>query len=165
MSNKKIEIPAFLMEMSKQLNEQGNRGTSDPIFCVYYYEKIPTSQDYSEGYKYVCKDEEIGDFEALKEHLREFYPEFVLDVVEHLPIDNFDDWEESEIDHIDLPEDAFRWDYLHRPHFVKASLTEAGAKQFIARKQHDYPPLYIYAESMCFQNQMIELRDWIKSLS
>lgn len=35
----------------------------------------------------------------------------------------------------------------------------------IKRKQHDYPPLYTYAISLCYCWNMIELRNWIKSLS
>jgi hypothetical protein len=48
---------------------------------------------------------------------------------------------------------------------VKTCLTEADANWFIQRKQHDYPKLYTYAESMCFCPQMIELRNWIMSLT
>jgi hypothetical protein len=32
----KTEIPGFLLEMSKQLNEQDNRITADPLFEVRY---------------------------------------------------------------------------------------------------------------------------------
>ena len=48
---------------------------------------------------------------------------------------------------------------------INSHLTEEGAKQFIARKQHDYPKLYTYVYSMYHCNQMKELRSWIKGLS
>ena len=48
---------------------------------------------------------------------------------------------------------------------TKVFLTEEDANWFIKRKQHDYPKLYTYVESLCFCPQMIELRGWIKSLS
>ena len=48
---------------------------------------------------------------------------------------------------------------------VNSHFTEKGAQQFIDRKQHDYPKLYIYAISLCYVEQMRQLRDWIKGLS
>ncbi|MDB4326374.1 ead/Ea22-like family protein, partial [bacterium] len=48
---------------------------------------------------------------------------------------------------------------------VKACLTEADANWFIKRKQHDYGKLYTYVYSMCYCPQMIELREWIISLT
>lgn len=164
-----VEIPEFIKQLSEQLNEQSNRMTADPIFCVYYDKKLPTSEDHADGHEYFDKDNccVIGNFEDLKEHLRNGdYKEFIQDVMADRPnYEAFEDVEESDIDEDDLPEDISKSYYLKDKCFVKASLTESGAQQFIDRKQHDYPKLYIYAESMCYQWQMIELRKWLMSLT
>jgi hypothetical protein len=160
-----METPKFLLEMSEQLNTQDNRMTADPLFCVYYDEKVPTSEDYAEGYEYIGEDGVIGDFEELKAFLDDYHHDFVLNAVVDLESDDFEDFTEDDLDCDELPNGVFKGYYLKKKHFVKASLTEVGAQQFIDRKQHDYAPLYIYAESMCYQWQMIELRKWIKSLT
>jgi len=161
----KVEIPDFLKEMSEQINTQDNHITADPMFCVYYDKKVSAGEDYAEGYEYCHEDGVIGDFEALKEHLNKNHPDFVVSVVADLELDGFEDWDELDCDVCDLPCGIFKYHYQKVKTFVKASFTEAGAKQFIKRKQHDYPPLYIYVESMVYQHQMIELRNWIKSLA
>lgn len=35
-------------------------------------------------------------------------------------------------------------------HYVNAHFTREAAEAFIRRKQHDYPPLRVYVESMCY---------------
>jgi hypothetical protein len=159
--------PDFLLELSKQLHEQDNRITSDPIFCVYYDEKVPTSEDYADDGLYEWfnheESEVIGDDDDLIEYLNENHLEW---------LQNYATGEEVEVSDVTI--DDLEWEtlpngidkihYLKKKHFVKASLTEAGAQQFIDRKQHDYSKLYIYAESMCYQWQMIDLRKWLLSL-
>lgn len=165
----KDEIPEFIKELSQQLNTQDNRITADPIFCVYYDEKVPTAEEYADGYEFHNEDGYLCDDETeLLEHLQEYHPELIAKHLANEEIESVDDWDfEFDLDHeyFTLPEDYGRLHYLKKKHFVKASLTEAGAKQFIERKQHDYPKLYIYAESMCYQWQMIELRKWLMSLT
>lgn len=162
---KKVNLPDFLLEMSMQLNKQNNRITAEPMFCVYYDEKISAADGYEDGCIYCDGDGEIGNFEDLKKYLTKNHAEFCIDVAESIESGDFDDFSEDELDTNDLPEGVFKWTYQNRPKFVKASLTEAGANQFIERKQHDYPKLYIYVESMIYCNQMIELRNWIKSIT
>ena len=64
-----------------------------------------------------------------------------------------------------LPDDIVKIHMQEIEVTVNSHLTEASAKAFIKRKQHDYPKLYTYAVSMCYCPQMIELRDWIKGLN
>lgn len=159
------ELPLFLLEMAEQIRTQNNRMTADPIFCVCYDKKLPTDEDHADGHEWFDGEssEVIGDDESLIPYLKEYHHEFIEQFccdegidIEDLTVDDFE-W-------VDLPGDIRKVFYLKEKAFVKASLTEVGAQQFIDRKQHDYPPLYIYAESMCFQNQMIELRNWLLSL-
>jgi len=48
--NKTIEVPDFLIEMSKQLNTQNNRITADPIFQVRHYDYIATEKGNNESH-------------------------------------------------------------------------------------------------------------------
>ena len=43
-----IKIPDFLLEMSKQLNEQNNRGTAEPIFQVRHKDYLVTEVGYNQ---------------------------------------------------------------------------------------------------------------------
>lgn len=164
-----IEIPEFLKEMSKQLNDQDNRITAEPIFCVYYDDKIPTDSEYSDDYFYRDDEGTVLDFEDYIDSLLDSYDcevEYINKLLEFAGCDELG--EVTEYDLSEFGEYAFGVDkvyYLKEKKFVKASLTEADAQYFIKRKQHDYPPLYIYVESMIHQPQMIELRNWIKSLT
>ena len=162
----KVEIPEFLIELSEQLNTQDNRMTADPIFAVCYDKKLPTDEDHAEGYEWFDPEDAdvIGDDDDLITYLKEHHSDFVKDhcdecelYIEELTVDD--------LEYYDLPAGIRKEFYLKEQTFVKASLTEVGAQQFIDRKQHDYPPLYIYAYSMCFQWQMIELRKWLMSLT
>ncbi len=162
-----IEIPDFLIEMSRQINTQNNRFTRNPIFVVCYDEKLTTAEGYQEdGSEWVREDGYIcegDDKEALLSHLKEHYKDWFKSFVEQFDF-NFDlDYFEPE--YCDLPPDITRWFYQKVRKPVKYCLTEADANAFIARKQHDYPKLYTYVESMVFCPQMIQLREWIMSLT
>ncbi|EGR2446752.1 TPA: DNA N-6-adenine-methyltransferase [Vibrio cholerae] len=45
-----IEIPDFLIEMSKQMHEQNNRITADPIWQVRHKQYLVTEQGYNESH-------------------------------------------------------------------------------------------------------------------
>lgn len=164
-----MEIPKFLLEMSEQLNTQDNRITADPLFCVYYDEKVPTSEDYADGHEYYDDEGLVGDFEDYRQALidnADSNEEYIERLLEFAGCDDLGEVCEGDLDSFDEYTMCFyKVFHLKKKHFVKASLTEAGAQQFIDRKQHDYAPLYIYAESMCYQWQAIELRKWIMSIT
>ena len=77
----------------------------------------------------------------------------------------FMEWFDVECDHNELPDQLIKIHFQKTEEVVKTCLTEADALAFIARKQHDYPKLYTYVESMVFCPQMIQLRNWILSLT
>lgn len=171
----KLEIPEFLIEMSKQMNEQDNRITAEPIWQVRckrqvtccdgredYWVLVDVQNEYHEIYS-----TKTCDGEYLCEYMKENYPEWVSS------------WEDSEGDCFcsgnfdvedywhELPagyEEIERIPMQEVEEVVKTCLTESDANWFINRKQHDYPKLYTYVESMVFCPQMIELRNWILSL-
>ena len=171
-----MELPSFLIEMSKQINEQGNRMTSEPIFQVRcdryitcaedredYWSIVDTGNEYSEIYR---SDECDADyfFSYMRDNYSEWVEEWESNEDEEFNSGNFD----IEGSFLELPDgyDELEVIPMQRIHeVVKSCLTEFDAQSFINRKQHDYPKLYIYVESMTFCPQMIELRNWIKGLT
>ena len=169
-----MKTPEFLLEMSKQMNTQNNRITADPIWMVCYDKKEITADGYHEftefavndvDYSIVYSTEEgsLCDNEWAITFLLEHYPEFckTWEVENELSFDGF----EFENEAYDLPEEIEPYYMTRRREVVKACLTESDADWFIKRKQHDYSPLYTYVFSMYYCPQMIELRNWIKSLT
>lgn len=156
------ELPSFLIEMSKQMNEQPNRSTSHPFWQVRCKRYLPTEQGYNDHHWVLCDDD--GEFfrsdgdEDLHEVMLDRFPEFCEELEE-----GFSEWFDPDID--DLP-DCVRKIYVQETEeIVTTHLTESDALWFIKRKQHDYPPLYTYVESAYWSPQLRELQDWIKSLT
>ena len=170
-----MNIPDFLLEMSEQLNTQDNRITAEPIWQVCYdkehvtadgYESYVTYGDISSGeYELIFSTEDgtAADNDRAIEYLKENHSAFCEFWSEEFGKDisemDFDD-EFCEMENLEIQQNFM----TRRKEVVKSCLTEADAKWFIQRKQHDYPKLYTYVESMVFCPQMIELRNWIKSI-
>jgi hypothetical protein len=175
-------VPAFLTEMSKQMHQQNNRITAEPIWQVRCKRYLVTEQDYNEHHWEIFNDNH--DYPVHRSHIDSDY----RNLAENLHEDN-EEWcrewcLENDIEFgdegdfvanfsmqydpdgfIDLPDGYKRLWLQETEEVVKTCLTEADANWFIQRKQHDYPKLYTYVESMCFCPQMIELRNWIMSLT
>ena len=187
----KTEIPQFLIEMSKQLNEQDNRITADPLFEVRYKKYIVTEEDYNQHHWEVINDdgnsyyhsEKDEGLSELAEYLFEMHSQWCAEWLESEDIEhemNPDKWPD---DFSDLEafqsifNDSFNFSWHDLPDELKklcmqeievtvnSHFTEADANAFIKRKQHDYPPLYTYAISMYFCENMKQLRNWIKDLN
>tara|TARA_R110002033_G_scaffold166065_1_gene204439 strand:- start:249 stop:869 length:621 start_codon:yes stop_codon:yes gene_type:complete len=173
------QIPAFLIEMSKQMHEQDNRCTAEPIWVVCYDEWLTCADDRGDksvlllsdgGDHYVeCDDADHSD---IFDHLKEYYPEWCIKTLKDID-DDLDDIDDL-LDYIDLDDlwvdlpfgvTIEKIDMQKVVHKTKYCLTEADANGFIQRKQHDYKKLYTYVESMNYCPQMIELRNWILSLT
>lgn len=175
-----VEIPNFLIEMSGQINEQNNRCTADPLFEVRYKTSLITEAGYNEShYEIISEDgytlyhsDKSDDYTELARHLFEYDLDWCKALVEDELADNGDeegfvDWflVNFDDDIKELPSDIRKLHMQTIEVTVNSHFTEAGAQQFINRKQHDYPELYIYAISLCYVTQMTELRNWIKSLT
>jgi len=181
----KTTIPDFLLEMSKQINTQDNRITADPVWQVRCKRTRPTASEYSD--RFVIFDheqqEEVAD-SGSDENINFQISDYLCLEDEDMPawldawicaeggeFDSQADKREYFLDNYDHVRDgiASEWDVVWIEEYedvVKgAFLTEADANWFIKRKQHDYPKLYTYVESMCFCPQMIELRKWIMELT
>jgi hypothetical protein len=191
MTEQTAVIPSFLLEMSKQMHEQDNRATNAPSWQVRYKTHLVTEEGYSEHHWEIADTEDgitlyhsIHDdnYDGLFEHLFDCQPDWLIEWAEaHASMDvkapdgdiegdcydallaafnnTFNpDWH-------DLPDGIKKFYMQEIEVVVRTCLTEADAKAFITRKQHDYPPLYTYVESMVFCPQMILLRNWILSLT
>lgn len=185
--------PSFLLEMSKQLHEQDNRITAEPIFEVRCKRYLVTEEGYSEshwelhsddseGYPIYSSKEGFDSSESAKELFEanaEWCEEWLLyrDLIELdddvQPSDVYPEghtlklFEENfffETDH-DWPTDIKVIHLQEVEETIRTCFTEADAKAFIARKQHDYPKLYTYVQTMNYCPQMIELRNWIMGLT
>jgi hypothetical protein len=178
-------LPAFLIEMSKQMNEQNNRMTAHPVWQVRCKRWRITMSGYSDTFEFVDRENEHCIAATNREDA-----EINQQIIEYLDCDPDDlpiileTWVDGEIDGNLSGKDKINYFIEHFDHeydelegfkvfwveeyedVVKGSfLTESDANWFIQRKQHDYPKLYTYVESMTFCPQMIELRNWIMSLT
>ena len=188
--SQQIEIPAFLLEMSQQMHQQDNRCTAEPIWQVRCKRYLPTEEGYDEhhweifdtdGGTALYRSDESDMKQALAEWLAENDHQWCsnwlfdndIDEVCHdvshtfdeVFIEAFIDKFNLESDHDQLPDPLKKFHLQETEEVIRSCLTEADARAFIARKQHDYPKLYTYVESMVFCPQMIQLRHWIMSLT
>lgn len=183
----KLEIPDFLIEMSKQMHEQDNRITAEPIWQVRCKRYLVTEQGYSEHHWELHSPDSEGrpiystspgfDNQEAAEELLELEPDWCQEWIaneqdiyigDHGDYKGIADAFKSCFDFEDCEDWPDDWTkiYLQETEAViRTCLTEADANAFIARKQHDYPKLYTYVETMNFCPQMIELRNWLLSLT
>lgn len=183
--SQQIEIPAFLLEMSQQMHQQSNRCTAEPIWQVRCKRWRITESGYSDTFEFI----DIENEHSLAATNRED-TEINQQIIEYLNCDPDDlpivleSWVDRENDECLSGEDKINYFLDNFDHEIDelegfklfwveeyedvvkgAFLTEADANWFIQRKQHDYPKLYTYVESMVFCPQMIQLRHWIMSLT
>lgn len=182
MTVQQATIPDFLIEMSKRMREQDNRGTRDPIWCVRAKTYITGATGYGDHYDVVDSENEsttvYSDYDGVAhdfvDYVREHYPEAfdawlnsygrswigedlsqlgdyidcVRDFVTELDIDSLEcfDMQEIETD-------------------VAFFFTEEEAKRFIDSNQHNYPPLHTFVKALPEYSEMVDLRNWILSLT
>ena len=168
----KTEVPDFLIELSKQMNSDPNNATAHPFWQVRCKRYVPTADGCSEHHYVLHNEDEdevfyrsdtdsLSDLEA---YFAEHYSAWVVYAV---------DWNDSNLlakaledgDFEGIPFEVSKIPMQEVEEVVSTHLTKSAADRFIARKQHDYPPLYTYTESAYWSPQFRELQDWIKSLT
>jgi hypothetical protein len=168
----KTEIPEFIHEMAKRLNEQDSRCTSHPFFQTRCKRYVVTEQGYNDHHYEICGDDgvlfrshvdELEDFISSEEY-SEYWEKVItneeLSDLSEISLDVEDFIFEEFLDGYDL-----NLIYVQEvDEIVSTHMTEADANRFIARKQHDYPKLYTYAASAYFSQDLRQLQDWIKTL-
>ena len=119
----------------------------------------------------VCIECEEEDHTDIFDYLKEYHPDWCMNLINESDegeddIDELSNWFDPDSFCCELPNELTieRLAMKKERTIIKSCLTEDDAMFFIKRKQHDYAPLYTYVESMVYCPQMIELRNWIKSL-
>lgn len=188
--NSKIELPDFLVEMSKQMNEDPNRCTAHPFWQVRCKRYLVTEDGYNESHWEIIGEEGVtlhhsendDSYKGLFEYIFENEVEWLVnwigyecdkeveyvagEIDESLFDELYDDFEDKfDPDYMDLPDDMKKFHMQEIEQVVTTHMTQADAEWFIQRKQHDYPKLYTYVESAYWSPQFRELQDWIKSLT
>lgn len=173
----KLEIPEFILEMSKQMNDQPSRATAHAFYQVRCKRPYVTMEGYDSKYFEVYCDDGVvftsnGHANGCKE--KDFAEYLVENHYEWL-CDTFDEIEVIDVDFVvenfdfeecgNLPIELTKLWIQEIEEVVSTHLTLDAAEQFIERKQHDYPRLYTYAESAYWSPQLRELQDWIKSIT
>jgi len=181
-----MKIPKFLIEMSEQMNNEDNRCTADPIWMVCHDNWLTCADDRGDKEVYLIGDDseykECDNESQVLSYLHEHHCDWINSVKvnyyeENNLCDDYSSFEHYlESDDFELDLEYTDYDYpdnltieklcmQKEMKVINSHLTEEGAKQFIARKQHDYPKLYTYVYSMYYCEQMKELRGWVKSLT
>ena len=168
------------------MNNEDNRCTADPIWQVRCKRTRPTNEAFSDIFEIIDREGDhclVATNDA-DEDVNEQIVSYLECDPDDLPV-IFESWVDGDSGYlnfsgqekIDYFLENFRCDYDELEGFelfwveeyediVQGGfLTEQDANWFIKRKQHDYPKLYTYVESMYFRPQMKELRGWIKSLT
>lgn len=180
------EIPKFLTEMSQQMNKEDNRCTADPVWMVCHDNWLTCADGRGDKEIFLIGDDseykECDNESEVLSYLHDHHCDWITSVKVGFYEDNclgddydsFEHYAESDDFELDLEYTDYSYPegltieklcMQKEIKVINSHLTEEGAKQFIARKQHDYPNLYTYVYSMYHCNQMKELRNWIKSLT
>lgn len=175
----RLLLPNFLFEISKQMREQDNRFTADPIFQVRYNDYVVTEQGYNDHHWVMCCDHgpfyrsDKNELSVIYDHLLdnhyEFCREFFLERCDPEDGVNYDFKEDFRENfdplHDELPEGITKIYMQEVEKIASTHLTLSEAEDFIKRKQHDYPPLYTYAASAYWSPQIKNLRNWLQDLT
>ena len=153
--------PQFLLDISKLLHTHDNRATHHPCYCVQ-------KQTFQGGLDpSLCDSDElmyVYEGEALPE---EYWPRITQAMNDDAEEIVFGDEEKGEDEHYTLSEIetyGFKRDW----ETVQVCFTEDGAKKYIEADGHNlrkYGEPRIYVESFHRNKEMIDIRDWIMSLT
>lgn len=168
-------VPDFLLEMSRQMQEQPNRCTAHPFWQVRCKSYLPAPEGYNEHHFEVVGDEgviwrSIDPIDGLVSFLTEEHADWCQEWFQNGDYEGYESIAEA-MESCFKPEDGefpegLTWLAVQEiEEVVTTHLTQTDAEWFIARKQHDYPKLYTYVESAYWSPQLKKLQDWIISLT
>lgn len=134
------EVPAEFYAIGKNLREQNNRYTADPMFIVFQKQEIVTHEDYDHDYVvWVNDDGEEADerkarrLQALDDGCRDT-----------------GEWKRLAVKEIDQ--------------FVTACFTLKGCEDYLAINRHNLRKPYIYVEGSYRNHEYQSVRNWLMSL-
>ena len=135
-----VAIPAEFYQIAKNLREQDNRWTDQPMFVVFQKREIIGSDDHDPSrIGWVMDGEEVDELRAkrleiLYQHCRDTRG-----------------YERYAMQEIDV--------------FVTACFTEQGCKDYLQRNGHNLRQPYIYADGSYRNDEYRAVRNWLMSLT
>lgn len=139
----KAELPDFLLEISRNLNTQDNRGTANPMFVVFEKEIIVTHADY--------------DHDRI-EWSREDDPSVTADSRQHARL------EKLYASGRDTP-NWYRVTVKEIDRFVTVCFTEKGCKDYLEINRHNLRKPFIYAAGSYRNHEYQQMRNWLMGLT
>ncbi len=176
----KTELPDFLLEMSRQMNSQDNRCTSDVIYQVRQHQYFVTKEGYSEHHFILTDDDgeffrsDTGSEEDAKDYLLDYCEETCSDWVaknHENELNDGRDIRELFIEKFNLSEDIEDFhDEVNKlavqqiDVVLQTCFTEKEALA-IASRYHESAEVFTYGISLYFTKETAQLRNWIESLT
>lgn len=146
----------LLKEIQNELNTQDNRSTSNPLFIVCDWEKLPTKEDYSSDWEYADLWDGYQAIGTTKDDLIKFAK------------DNEQEIPEKEMDADELMEwlvkekgfNLIKNYYFERRVFINAFFTEKAADKFIEENKHHFSKkVHTYVSSLWRNPEMQFIRN------
>ncbi len=134
-----ITIPDEFYQIGKNLREQDNRYTDQPMFVVFQKREIIGSDEHSPSrIVWVLDGEEVSELRAKR-----------LEALYHNGLDmrGYERYAMQEVDE-----------------FVTACFTEQGCKDYLQRNGHNLRQPFIYADGSYRNNEYQAVRKWLMSL-
>lgn len=133
------------MKHIASLQSQDNLMTDNPLFVVFQKRRLFNVDDDGDGYEWRSR----GEWDEASEEQSEALDELV---------ENF---EETKLDGAEW----MKSHYIELNVFVTACFTRKGAEDYIAANGHNLERPFIYVESLWRNQEMIEIREHLMSIS
>lgn len=140
------DVPNFIRDIGERLNAQGNRITSDPLFCVFEKDYVVTDEGYDHD-RIDWGDVGSGEYILIKPNSEKWKR---LEALYQSGRDIDEKYQRNAIKVIDK--------------FVTAAFTEEGAKKHIQLNGHNLREPFVCVTSLFRTPEMIELRNWLINL-
>ncbi len=149
----------MLKEIQEELQTQHNRSTVDPIFIVYDWDKLPTTEDYCEDWEYADTDDGYRAIGKTKDDILKYCKEYDLDLpsdLEELSAGDFILW----LKEIGGYDSLMKNHYFKRRIFKGVFFTEKAANAFIERNRHHFSDeVHTYVHSLYGNPEMRFIRN------
>jgi predicted RNA-binding Zn-ribbon protein involved in translation (DUF1610 family) len=158
----KVEIPSSILEIAKNLKASSTRGTSDAVYEVQRLESIYCRDDEATHFTLAHQGEypdfEIGDTDAVEDHLAEYYddPEITSHVLSALDDGEFGDIGKG----FEVIPCKKEWRGFHKFFF-----SEKSAEKFASYFTYKYGKMRTYAISAYDLDEVRAVREFLLELA
>ncbi len=134
-------------ELKHELETQDNRATRDPFFIVYDWERVTSTQGYTDTYCWVIDGDNYTDDE-----LKEYLKENDVEVPDGISGYEFEELAEKH--------EVTKWYYVERRKFVNAFLTEKAAQSFIKANHYHWRKPHVYVDCLWRNEELKGIREY-----